>query len=346
VFGILAGEVNLMTKTKTPSTQQKRPKKLFKIDPVERRSLTLGEFACIVIAQQHQHLVTQEQGVLSDQDPEYLHQMRVGGRRLSTALQVFRHAVALPKAAQEKRVRSLTKVLGALRDLDVQIASLRDDYWPRVNSAEQKILDKVLKSLDKQRERAFTKVRSILNHSSYDDLKAAYETWLENPQFSSPIHLPLELLLPDLLSPLLSALLLHPGWSISIEENSKNLESNSNILHDLRKTCKYVRYQAEFFTDFYDKTFKEWIDELKELQDSLGKVQDMQVLRELLLHELPKGADLPELQRAIQDNLIGVMENWEPVRQKYLDPNFRYHLHQMILEPLVEQISAIASQEN
>jgi CHAD domain-containing protein len=331
-----------MTKTKTPSTPQKLPKKLRKIAPVERRSLTLGEFACIVIAQQYQHLVSQEQGVLCDRDPEYLHQMRVGGRRLSTALQVFSHTISLPKAAQEKRVRSLAKVLGALRDLDVQIASLREDYCPRVNAYERKILDKVLKSLDKQREHAFTKVRFILNHSGYDDLKAAYETWLENPQFSSPTHFHLELLLPDLLSPLLSALLLHPGWSISEE----NLESNSNILHDLRKTCKYVRYQAEFFTDFYGKTFKEWIDELKELQDSLGKVQDMQVLRELLLHELPKGADLPELQRAIQDNLIGVMENWEPVRQKYLDPSFRYHLHQMILEPLVEQISAIASQSN
>jgi CHAD domain-containing protein len=338
----MAREVNLMTKTKTPLTPQKLPKKLRKIDPIERRSLTIGEFACLVIDQQYQHMVTQEQGVLCDQDPEYLHQMRVGGRRLSTALQVFSHTISLPTAAQEKRVRLLTKVLGALRDLDVQIASLCEDYYPRVNAYERKILDKVLKSLNKQRERAFTKVRSILNHSSYDDLKAAYETWLENPQFSSPIHFHLELLLPELLSPLLSALLLHPGWSISEE----NLESNSNILHDLRKTCKYVRYQAEFFTEFYNKDFKGWIDELKELQDSLGKVQDMQVLKELLLHELPKGADLLELQHAIHDNLIGAMENWEPVRQKYLNSSFRYHLHQMILEPLIEQISAIASQEN
>jgi CHAD domain-containing protein len=341
VFGILEREANLMTKTKTSSTHQKQPKKSFKIDPVERRSLTLGEFACVVIAQQYQHMVTQEQGVLADRDPEHLHQMRVGGRRLSTALQVFHHAVALPKVAQEKRVRSLTKVLGALRDLDVQIASLREDYCPRVNSDERKMLDKVLKSLDKQRQHAFTKVVSILNHPSYDDLKAACETWLENPQFLSPIHFHLELLLPDLLSPLLSALLLHPGWSIS-EETS---ESNSDVLHDLRKTCKYVRYQAEFFTDFYDKAFKEWIDQLKELQDNLGRVQDMQVLRELLLRELPKGVDLPELQSAILSNQIGAMENWEPVRQKYLDPNFRYHLHQMILEPLVGQISAIAHQE-
>jgi CHAD domain-containing protein len=319
-----------MTKNKTPSIPRKSSKKLTKIDSAETRSLTLGEFTHAAIKRQYQHMVTQERGVLADLEPEYLHQMRVGSRRLSTALQVFSHTVALPKAAQEKRVRSLTKTLGVLRDLDVQIASLREDYCPRVNSGELKLLDKVLESLDKQRERAFAKVESILRHPSYEKLKATYENWLEHPQFSSPIHFHLELLLPDLLSPLLSELLLHAGWSIP-EETS---EANSEILHDLRKTCKYVRYQTEFFTDFYDKAFKEWSDELKELQDSLGKVQDMQVLQDLLLRELPKGS---ELQSAIQENLSGAMVNWEPIRQKYLSADFRYHLHQMILEPLLKQ---------
>jgi CHAD domain-containing protein len=325
-----------MAKAKIPSMPEKSLKKSFKIEPIEMRSLTIGEFAHTVIDKQYQHMVTQERGVIADRDPEYLHQMRVGSRRLSTALQVFSHAVALPKAAREKQVRSLTKALGALRDLDVQIASVREDFYPRVNSSERKMMDKVLESLDRQREQAFTKVKSILTHPTYEKLKAGYKTWFENPQFSSPVHFHLELLLPDLLSPLLSALLLHLGWSIPIGETS---EANSDVLHDLRKTCKYVRYQAEFFTDFYDKVFKEWIDELKELQDSLGKVQDMYVLQALLLRELPEGAELPELQRAIQDDLIGAMVNWEPVRQKYLNADFRYQLHQMILEPLMKQIS-------
>jgi CHAD domain-containing protein len=332
-----------MTKSKILSEPQKTPKKppkiSFKRESIDLRSLTIGEFVCTVVARQYKHMVNQEQGVLADRDPEYLHQMRVGGRRLSTALQVFSHVVDLPKAAQEKRVRSLTKTLGALRDLDVQIASLREDYCDRVNSSEREILDKVLKSLDKQREQAFAKVESILTHSSYEKLKSACETWLDKPQFSSPIHFRLGLLLPDLIGPLLSALLLHPGWSIPIEESAGISGANSEVLHDLRKTCKYVRYQAEFFTDFYGTTFKEWIDELKELQESLGKVQDMQVFQALLLQELPEGTDLPELQRAIQDNLIGATVNWEPVRQKYLNPDFRYQLHQMILEPLIQQIS-------
>jgi CHAD domain-containing protein len=324
-----------MGKPKTPPMPKKSLKKSFEIDPIERRSQTIGEFISAVIDKQYQHTIAQEQGVLADKDPEYLHQMRVGSRRLSTALQVFSHAVALPKASREKQVRSLTKALGALRDLDVQIASVRENFYPRVNSAERKMLDKVLESLEKQRKQAFAEVESILNHPSYEKLKAAYETWLGNPQFSSPVHFYLGLLLPDLLSPLLSTLLLHPGWSIPVCETS---EANSSVLHDLRKTCKYVRYQAEFFTDFYDTAFKGWLDELKELQDSLGKVQDMYVLQALLLRELPEGAELPELQRAIQDDLIGAMANWEPVRQKYLNSDFRYQLHQMILEPLMKQI--------
>jgi CHAD domain-containing protein len=325
-----------MAKIKTPPMPKKPLKKSFEIEPIEKRSLTIGEFVSTVIDKQYQHTIAQERGVLDDKDPEYLHQMRVGSRRLSTALQVFSHAVALPKAAREKQVRSLTKALGALRDLDVQTASVRENFYPRVNSAERKMLDKVLESLDKQRKQAFAEVKSILTHPSYEKLKGSYETWLENPKFSSPVHFHLELLLSDLLSPLLSALLLHPGWSIFVEDAS---EANSDVLHDLRKTCKYVRYQAEFFTDFYDTPFKEWIDELKELQDSLGKVQDMFVLQALLLRELPAGTELPELQRAIQDDLTGAMVNWEPVRQKYLNADFRYQLHQMILEPLMKQIS-------
>jgi hypothetical protein len=49
--------------------------------PVQR--LSVGQFAYQVIAQQYHRMGNQEQGVLADQDPEYLHQMRVGSRRLA-----------------------------------------------------------------------------------------------------------------------------------------------------------------------------------------------------------------------------------------------------------------------
>jgi CHAD domain-containing protein len=307
-----------MTKLKTPSITKLPP------EPVDSQILTLGAYAREIIDRQYHHMVSQERGVLADQDPEYLHQMRVGSRRLSTALQVFSHAVHIPKAGSARHVRDLTKALGTLRDLDVQIATVRENYYPHLNISERKLIDK--------RQRVFTKVEAVLRHTNYEKLKSAYKSWLQNPQYKSLSHLPLDLLLPDLLTPLLSALLLHPGWAIAADKAS---DLNEKVLHDLRKTCKYVRYQSEFFTSFYGKAFKGWVDELKELQDGLGKVHDLDVLRALLMHDLPQAKVIPELLQAMQDDCLEILVNWEPLRQKYLSHDFRLHLHQMILEPLV-----------
>ncbi|MGA7953420.1 MAG: CHAD domain-containing protein [Gloeobacterales cyanobacterium] len=327
-----------MAKTTTPP----RPKKS-KLEqaPTPEPALTsasdLGGYAYSVIAQQYQHMVQQEQGVLADQDPEYLHQMRVGARRLSTALEVFGCAVKLPKAARKNRVRTLAKALGKLRDLDVQTHAIRTDYCPRLSISENALLNIALNTLDQQRSQACKEVEKILAQPFYEKLKAAYEDWLKKPKYTSLADLPLLVVLPDLLNPLLSAFMLHPGWQISAEDRPK---ASSLVLHDLRKLCKAVRYQAEFFTDFYDQAFQNWIDEVKELQDSLGKVQDTHVLRKLLSDELPKKSELPELQKFIQETLDKAMMNWGTLRHQYLDPAFRHRLHQMILEPSTQSLKS------
>lgn len=294
---------------------------------------TAGDYAYLLIGKQYHYMVQQEQGVLADDDPEYLHQMRVGSRRLITALQVFENIVKLPKVVREPRVQALTKALGRLRDLDVQVTAINTNYCHRLSSSQQKLLSRALVALEKQRCQAFTEVESRLTSSSYEKLKAAYKDWLQNPQFTSLATLPLQLLIPELLSPLLSALLLHPAWLISVHEISAE---SKQVLHDLRKTCKYVRYQAEFFTHFYGQTFQDWIDELKELQGNLGKVQDACVLLQLLANELSDDTDLLELQQMIQADQISAMADWETLRHQYLDDGFRHRLHQMILTPSIQ----------
>src|SRR5678815_199736 len=55
-------------------------------------------------------------GAIDGRDPEYLHQLRVGTRRLRTVLRIF-------KAKQlERRLRKLTRSLGEARDWDVFVA--------------------------------------------------------------------------------------------------------------------------------------------------------------------------------------------------------------------------------
>jgi CHAD domain-containing protein len=293
-------------------------------------SPAVAEFVHKLIHQQFDRIVQKERGVLADKDPEHLHQMRVSSRRLSATLQIFGKAIELPKIARGKALGTLTKTLGKLRDLDVQVAVLWDDYYPQINSSEQKKLKKLLAKLGKQRTRAFTATEAALKHPRYQKLKNAYQTWLNNPQYTSIANLQLSFLSPELFSPFLSALLIHPAWLILMEDRSKK---SSRILHDLRKICKTVRYQAEFLAPLYSLEFQTWIDELKQLQDALGKFQDVQVLRKLLSDELGENIILPELDRVIQNEQESALADWEALRNNYLDLDFRHRLYQMILEP-------------
>lgn len=293
-------------------------------------TLMLGEFAHQVIGEQFRRIVKYKKGVLADQDPEQLHQMRVGTRRLRTALQVFASAVKLPKPGNAKQLRNLARVLGNVRDLDVQTASLSQDYQPNLNPREQKKLSRVTQALTAYRNETFATMESALTQRQFQQLKTAYDNWLKQPQYTPVAQLPLSAVLPDVLSPLLSELFLHPGWLIATPDIS---DENAEVLHDLRKVCKHVRYQAEFFTGFYGEEFGNWVKEVKKIQDNLGVFQDTQVLQALLKQELGQKSSLPELQRLICQQQGEALADWEEVRQKYLDSGFRYYLHELLLQP-------------
>ncbi|MBW4695793.1 MAG: CHAD domain-containing protein [Lyngbya sp. HA4199-MV5] len=310
------------TKQRTSTTHQQTP------------SLKLGEFARTVIWEQYRAVTGQEKKVIADKHPKHLHNMRVATRRLRTALQVFERAIVLPKAATAKRIGSLAKILGRLRDLDVQIADLQERYRPALPSTEQRSLDDVIDKLQKERRVAFADVEDALTRSRHQHLKVDYEAWIDKPRYTSLAAQALQPLLPDLLSPLLSTLLLHPGWLVGMEE----ADVESDRLHDLRKACKHVRYQAEFFVPFYGEAFQEWIEDVKTIQAKLGTMHDSQVLQELLTRHLPKHTTLPTLQATVEQTQAEAMSDWESVRQRYLEPAFRQHLHQMLLEPLTSSI--------
>jgi CHAD domain-containing protein len=291
---------------------------------------TVGDFAVRVIGKQCQHLFSQQEGVLADQDPECLHQMRVRARRLRTALRVFAPVIKLPESAQEIEVRQLARTLGALRDIDVQKITLLQVYRPHLSNPTQEALDDTIATLDKLRLKAFKKVQKTLHQKRYQFFRTTYDLWLMAPKLTPIAPLNLIAVLPDLLSPLLSQLLLHPGWLIPEHPSAPEA---LHSLHDLRKLCKYVRYQAEFFERFYPPALQDWISEIKTLQDSLGQVQDTQVLEAFFAEHLHSKPARKELQEKLLDDRTQVLNIWEPIRQRYLDPSYRYSLHQLIIEP-------------
>ncbi|WP_448570622.1 CHAD domain-containing protein [Trichothermofontia sp.] len=293
---------------------------------------TVEQYAHALIQKHYRRMISREALVLKDKDPEDLHQMRVAIRRLQTALQIFKAAIVLPKAAQIKSLQGITRQLGKLRDLDVQLDTLKTEYAEKLDPSEQGLLQQAIAALAKQRKKVFAKVKTVLKSQVYQDLKVAYENWLDRPRYTLSAQQSLALVLPELLSPLLAELLLHPGWLIAANDQTA---ITSPILHDLRKTCKHVRYQAEFFTDFYEPAFKQWIQEIKGLQDSLGQVHDIQVLQQILLKSVPEWGESIHLRQMIEAEHEKALGLWRSVQAKYLSPDYRLFLHQLLLSPLL-----------
>lgn len=154
-----------------------------------------------------------------------------------------------------------------------------------------------------------------------------------------------------MLLPLICQLFLHQGWlvgttiqsakvtPISIEnpeELHQQLEQFGNILHDLRRQMKGIRYQAEFFSGFYEASYLERIEEFKAIQEILGQLHDREVLRKFL--ESTLNADLakvlPTINQTMEQEQIAFWQSWQPIQQRYLSLEFRQSLRSLLSTPI------------
>jgi len=308
---------------------------------------TFGDWAVVAVRRHYRKMLKHEPAVLKDTDPEELHQMRVGMRRLRSAIAGFDQALSLPKTASAQRVGTFSQQLGELRDIDVQQETLIQRYYPQLPPTEQTVLQAVLKILDKKREKSFKNVHRALTSSKYFALKTTLEDWLENPQFQAIAVYPVEAVLPDILLPQLSLFFLHPGWLVSAEKsdlgvyqpqplNPEQIENlllrESSPLHDLRKMAKRTRYQMDLFTDFYGEDYQTLLTQVKQVQEILGDIQDSVVLREFLDQGLKNQVNLllPTLAEVLRHDRLQKWSEWQPIQTLFLNSEQRSRLRQTI----------------
>ncbi len=310
---------------------------------------TLGNCAHSALQKHLKKTVKWESAVKKDKDPEALHQMRVGMRRLRTSVTSFAPALDLPKAASNKNIGKIARCLGNLRDLDVLKETLENLYQPRLPRKEQEQLQTALDVLGKQRENAVSDVKATLKDERYKSLKEKLQEWLEEPIYQPLGCMAIEQVLPDLLLPEISEFLLHPGWLIGtqLEETeiviSKNLKAakveqqladNGETLHSLRKQAKRLRYQMELFTDIYDEPYTAYMQDIKSIQEILGGMQDSVVLAGWLGHALKSDVQtqLPALAGLLAENRYQLWQQWQPLQERYLKAETRQRFHSMILQ--------------
>ncbi|MEA5478083.1 CHAD domain-containing protein [Pseudanabaena galeata UHCC 0370] len=141
-------------------------------------SVLLGDYAHQIIHQNFQKVIDQEKSVVKDKDIEPLHQMRVGMRKLRTAIQVFDNAIALPKEVNNSSIGKIARSLGETRDLDVLQQALIDRYQPLLSKAEESKFDTVIKHIHQKRTQSFQKLQKTLNGDRYQTLKQEIQDWL------------------------------------------------------------------------------------------------------------------------------------------------------------------------
>ncbi|MDI9636087.1 CHAD domain-containing protein [Geitlerinema splendidum] len=319
---------------------------------------TFGDWAHLAIATHFNQTLADEAEVMKTEGGEQrlvaLKRMRVGMRRLQTAIAGFDRAIILPKAAQEKQLAQVTQALSNLCELENLQVTLQTHYQPHLPPAEQPALRKVLKKLRKQCKRADKQSHKELRSKRYAKFKAALHQWLQAPAYSPLAPMPIEPILPDLLSPFVSQLFLQPGWLVGIEKTNweadippaipvKSVETHLALyghqLHDLCKLAQQVRDRMHLYRPLYGRAYQTCEEDIKQLQAVLSDLQDNLVLTHFVAHVLGNqwSAAAPELTRQLARVRHQAWQAWQTLQHRYLTAQMRSEFYLTILQPGAEE---------
>jgi CHAD domain-containing protein len=215
-------------------------------------------------------------------DPEGVHQMRVGLRRLRSALRLFRAQLPVRETeALAQELHWLAGALGAARDLDVFLEEL---LGPLVKKRpDDRGLAVLRKAAEGARREAYTALRRELASQRYATLVLRLGRFVDGASFrrrgASELAQPAR--------PLARRLLRHRAARIR-ELGERLDELSAQELHRLRIRAKRLRYAAELLAPLFgDEAPARAARRLAELQDVLGHLNDQAIAEKLVarLHE-------------------------------------------------------------
>jgi CHAD domain-containing protein len=219
-------------------------------------------------------ILKHEAGSRTGADIEDVHDMRVAVRRTRSALRLlepyFRQKAI---AGYSRSLRKLARVLGAVRDLDVQIEDLTRFAATSPDHAEG--IAGAVALLDARRTTARRALNRLFDRGSYRRFMADYSAFLTTPGKGAralegddghPVRL--RYALPELVYRHLGAV---RAYSDVIAD------ADATTLHALRIEFKRLRYVVALFSDVMGSSAAEFIEELKAIQDHLGRVNDLAI---------------------------------------------------------------------
>jgi triphosphatase len=230
-------------------------------------SSTVADVAYAVLRKDAASMLAHEPGTRLGEDIESLHQMRVATRRMRAALSLFQAVLPVRANRVNEELGWLAGVLGAVRDLDIQLGNL-DSWTEELPGGHRQALDELGDLLVHHREEARTSLLEALDSRRYERLVAALTSMLEQgPLRRAPlVHVAALEALPELIG----------GRHREAEKAVRRAHRTGVVddFHRLRIRCKRLRYAIEFTGDLYGGDVKRFARQVASLQDELGLIQD------------------------------------------------------------------------
>jgi CHAD domain-containing protein len=243
--------------------------KIFPADPVAEagRKMLRLHFA---------EMLAKEAGTLGGEDPEALHDMRVATRRQRAVLRMvaphFRRSAVRPV---REGLRTLAGLLGAVRDLDVLLASARANR-SSLPAWEARAPALLIDSWTRRRDAARVRLRAHLEGEPYAEFREEYAHFVDTPGAGARVRTPGEPPRPTLVAHVVPAEIA-AHYAAVCAFGTVLPWASVETLHALRIESKALRYVLEFFREVLDPCVEEAIEAVVALQDHLGELQDAAV---------------------------------------------------------------------
>jgi exopolyphosphatase/guanosine-5'-triphosphate,3'-diphosphate pyrophosphatase len=213
----------------------------------------------------------------ADEDPEYVHQLRVATRRCAAAVRVFRDWT--PKGRRRRMRETLRAIREAATDArrdDVHLAILRE-VAGRVPGAPSTGLDPICERVRESRAKAQRAVRRLARGGRVRDFRALRRGLLDElraprpaGESTSPTD---QTQAPYTMSELAAREL--PELLKDVREAGQSDLHDLEQLHGLRIAGKKLRYALEVFAGCFPPSFREhFYPRLAEMQERLGEIND------------------------------------------------------------------------
>jgi CHAD domain-containing protein len=263
-----------------------------------------------VLANLHDAMLANWDGVVADVDPEFLHDLRVAVRRTRVVLGNAKRV--LPEEVRQRTREDFAwigAISGTARDLDVYQIEW-PEYTAALDDTAAEALIPLREHLGVERQAAHVELAAQLSSARAAEVVETWSNWLGHPVDTAALgDRSLEALPKTVRRRIRRAhgAMVDRGRSITPA-------TPADTVHELRKDAKKLRYLIECFGGLYDKAPRTaFVGRLKALQDTLGEHQDAEVHA----HALRTIADDPRL-RWSADTLLAIGQLIERLEQRRL----------------------------